>query len=140
MTREELLEAFVEASDIEVPEDLVKAAEERISEELFHHKRYENMARGLLLMPDEIEELLAEVPDIARIEVKTQLVLDQIIEQQSFEVSFEELEAEAEALAERQEISVEAVREWLGEDLAALRSDILIRKAIDFAVSQIAAE
>jgi len=136
MTEEEFLEAFVEASDIEVPEDLVTEAIERLSDEVFHRTRYEYMAQGRILMPYEVEELMADVPALARAEVKAQLVLEQIIEQQAFEVSQDELEAEAEALANRQQMTIAAVKEWLGADLKALRQDILIRKAIDFAINQ----
>lgn len=133
---EELLEAFVEASGIVVPEDLLEEAIEQMTVEVLHRKRYECMAAGRALTSEEIKQFAEKIPSMARNQIKTRLVLEDIIEKQAFEISREELEEEADALAERQHMTVEAVRDFLGEDLASLRDDILIRKAIDYITTQ----
>lgn len=130
--KEKQLEAFVEASDIAVPEDLVQETTERMITEAFHRKRYEYLEKGRMLTPQDVGELVEGIPDAARKHVKTRLVLKAVIEQEKFEVTQAELEREAEFLAQRERMTVEAVKDFLGEDLASLKEDILFKKAIDF--------
>jgi trigger factor len=130
--KNELLEVFVEASDITVPEDLFEETVERMTLEVMHGKRYEYMANGKIFMPEDVEQFAEEIRSLAYTQLKTQLVLEDIIKKEAFEVTTEELENEAKALAERQQMTIEAVRDFLGKELASLKDDILIRKAIDF--------
>lgn len=130
--KEELLEAFVEASNFEVPKDQLEETIAQLTTEILHRKRYEYMAVGQIFMPEDIEQFTEEIRNLAYTQLKTQLVLEDIIEKEAFEVTVEELEEEAQALAERQQLTLEAVKDFLGEDMVSLRKDILIRKAIDF--------
>jgi FKBP-type peptidyl-prolyl cis-trans isomerase (trigger factor) len=130
--KDELLEAFVEASDIVVPEDLFEETVERMTLEVMHGKRYEYMAQGKIFMPEDVEQFTEEIRNLTYTQLKTQLVLENIIEKEAFEVTADELENEAKALAERQQMTIEAVKDFLGEELTSLKDDILIRKAIDF--------
>jgi FKBP-type peptidyl-prolyl cis-trans isomerase (trigger factor) len=130
--KDDLLEAFVEASEIAVPESRFEETVERMTLEVLHGKRYEYLANGKIFMPEDIEQFTEDIRSLAYTQLKTQLVLEDIIEKEAFEVTRDELENEAKALAERQQMTVEAVREFLGEDLASLKDDILIKKAIDF--------
>jgi trigger factor len=126
------LETFVEASDIVVPEDMLAEAVERMTEEAFHQERYKYMARGRIFTPEDFAKLSDEIRHTAHMQVKTQLVLEDVIRQEALEVTRDELEDEAKALAERQQMTVAAVKDVLGADLVSLRDDVLIRKAIDF--------
>ena len=47
------------------------------------------------------------------------------------EVTQEELEEEARAISIRQQMPIEVVRDFFGEDLGPLKDDLLVRKAID---------
>jgi len=42
------------------------------------------------------------------------------------------LEEEAKAIAIRQKVQIEMVKDFLGEDLELLKDDLLVRKAIDY--------
>lgn len=130
--KEELVEAFVEASEIAVPKEQVEEAIARTTIEVLHRKRYEYMAKGRVFRPEDVGQFSEEIKNIAWMQVKTRLVLEDIIEKEGFEVSSDELEEEAKALAKRQQMTIEAVKGFLGEDMASLKDDILIRKAIDY--------
>lgn len=129
---EALLRAFVEESDIIAPQSLVDETAEQMIREFLHVKRYENLAKGLAYIPEDIEQISQEIQNAAHLQIKTQLVLDDIIKTQAFYVTHDELEEEAKALAERQKLPLEAVKDFFGEDMTSLRQDILIKKAIAF--------
>ena len=60
------------------------------------------------------------------------LVLKEIIARENFAVTREELEVEAEAMAQRQNTSVEMIKSFFGEELAMLETDVKQRKAMDW--------
>ena len=67
------------------------------------------------------------------------LVLREIMAAQTIPVTPEELEAEAAAIARRQNTTVAELKRFLGEDLAMLQSDLKKRKAAAWACEQMAA-
>jgi len=129
---EEVIEKYIETFGIEVPEDIIEETIKMMTEQVFHSKRYECMANGVVFMPGDLEKYAEEIQIEAKKLVKTQLVLDYIIEKEAYEVTMGELEEEAAALAERQQVTIETVKDFLGEDLSAIKKDILTRKAIAF--------
>jgi trigger factor len=64
--------------------------------------------------------------------LKTEIILRGIIDAERFEVTMDELETAAQDIADREKITLEMVKDFLGENLEALRNDLLIRKALDF--------
>ena len=70
---------------------------------------------------------------------KEMLVLREIMAAQTIPVTPEELEAEAAAIARRQNTTVAELKRFLGEDLAMLQSDLKKRKAADWVCEQMAA-
>ena len=67
------------------------------------------------------------------------LVLREIMAAQTIPVTQEELEAEAAAIARRQNTTVAELKRFLGEDLAMLQSDLKKRKAAAWVCEQMAA-
>ncbi len=131
--REAILDQVLAANDIQVPQDLVDHEITRMVMELKHKKKYESMMFGGY--SDFMEGELADPRERFREEafklVKTRIVLEGIIAAENFEVSKAELEEEAKVIAVRQQLPVEMVKEFLGEDLELLRDDVLVRKAMD---------
>lgn len=128
-----LFEAVLKAHDVEVPQNLVDDEVRMMVLELNHRLRYESLTSGRYAgftqaeMAGRMEEFREEAFKL----VKTRLVLKRIIEAEHLEVSQEELEEEAKAIAVRQQMPIEMVKGFLGEDLAPLKDDLLMRKAID---------
>ena len=138
-TRDELWREYVAEYDVEVPEERIENELAFIELDLRHRMQYDRLTGGAdHFFPG--RELAAQEEGLraaAMFEAKAPLVLKELIAKLSIEVSHEELEAEAKAMAERQNSSVEAIKYFFGDDLSMLRRDCLERKAIDWAVSQI---
>lgn len=138
MTREDKIRAFVEAYDIEVPAAKVENELNFIMTQLRHGMQYEALSGGELHLDPrgELEAQRAELEKLALFEAKEELVIKDVIAKEGFSVTKEELEAEAEAMAVRQNCTVEMIRGFFGADLAMLERDVKIRKAEDWICEQ----
>ena len=139
MTREGAWSAFVEDYDITVPDERVEEELRVMLMALSHQMQYAVFTTGRdarLPTAEEQEEQLEELRDEAYLAVKEELVLAELLARHDFPVSREELEAEAEAVARRQDVTEEMVRGFFGEDLALLAREIRQRKAVDWVWEQ----
>ena len=129
-----LVEKVVQANHIEVPQDLVDDEVRMMVLELNHQLKYESLASGRYIgftqaeMADRLAEIRAEAFKL----VRTRLALKAIIAAERLKVTTAELEEEAQAIAVRQQMPIEMVKGFLGENLESLRDDLLVRKAIAF--------
>jgi trigger factor len=132
--KDRILEKVLEANDIEVPQNLVDDEVKMMVLEMNHRMKYESMASGgyIEFTQEDVDAYLEEFKAEAFKLVKTRLVLKGIIEAENLEVTKEELNEEAKAISLRQQMSIEMVKDFLGDDLATLKNDLLVRKAIDF--------
>ncbi len=78
-------------------------------------------------MKEKMEEFRRDAYRIA----KTDAVLKDYIQKGSFEISAEELEQEALAMADRLGMDIEVVRAFLGADYGSLRYDLQVQRALD---------
>ena len=132
--KDAIIDKVLEANDIEVPQDLIDEEVKMMVIELNHKMKYESMASGKYIgfMQDDRADRIEKFREEAFKLVKTRLVLKGIIVAENFEVTKEELEEEARAISVRQQMPIEMVKDFLGEDLEPLKDDLLVRKAIDF--------
>lgn len=70
-------------------------------------------------------------------EIKLERVLEEIITRQAFEISPAELDEEVKAVAKRQNMTIEMVENVFGDGLDLLIKDLLTKKAIAYACSQL---
>ena len=103
MTKEEAWRAYVETYDIEVPQDRLEEEIRMIRADLMHQMRYDTMSGGPIHpFPElELEQQKEDIYAAALWEVKSELVMKDLIRTQAITVSKEELEVEAEAMAQR---------------------------------------
>lgn len=132
--KEAVLDRLLEANDIEVPQNLVDDEVNLMILELQHRVKYESLTTGRItrFTQDDLAKQMEEFKEEAFKLVKTRLMLKGIIEAEGFTVTKDELEQEAKAIAVRQQMPVEMVKDFLGQDLEQLKDDLLVRKAIDF--------
>lgn len=128
-----ILDKVLTLNDIEAPQDLVDHELTLMVIEHTHRLKYESMSTGgsYDFMQEDVAELLESFREEAFKLVKTRLVIQGIIEAENFEVTKAELEEEAKIIALRQQISLEMVKDFLGEDFESLKEDLLVRKAFD---------
>lgn len=138
VTREEQIRKFILNYELEVPQYYIDREMNYIQLEMRHRMQYDTLTGGRLhLNPwGELEEMKEELYQAAFYEAKSDLVIKEIIAKQNFIVSKEELEAEAEAMAQRQNCSVDMVRQFFGNDLAMLEGDVKRQKAEKWILTQ----
>ena len=137
-TEDALWRRYVDAYDIDVPEEAIENELSYITLEMRHRMQYDRLTGGdLHLFPaQELAEQEEELRAAAVFEAKEPRVLKAIIADQGITATREELEAEAVAMADRQQTTVEAIRQVFGDDLAMLERDVLERKARQWALTQ----
>ncbi len=138
MTREQAWKQFVENYEIDVPENKVLNEMNLIRMDMRHQMQYDMLTgTETHLFPEmELDQQMDEIRKMAVYEVKSELVMKAVLAKQNFTVTREELEAEAIAMAQRQNTTVEMIKGFFGEDLAMLERDVRERKAMAWAVSQ----
>ena len=136
--RDDLWRQFVADYEIDVPESAIENELAYITLDMKHRMQYDQMSGGgLHLFPQmELAEQEAELREAAEFEAKAPRVLKEIIAQQGITATRDELEAEAQAIAEREGSTIEMVKRFFGEDYALLERDVLERKAMDWACEQ----
>ena len=131
--KEALLEKAAEQSNIHVPKEQVEREYTALVQTAKQRIRYEYMAEGKPFygFPESFYAALESLRVEAYCSVKTELLLQAVIEAEHLEVSREELEKEGLASAKRLEVTPEMARMFYGDDYGLLKKDLLRRKAID---------
>ena len=139
MTREQKWQQFVEDYDIGVPEAKIENEMNLICMQMRQQMQYDMLTgKETHLIPEiELQQQKEEIRKQAIFEVKSQLVMKEVLNMHSFSVTKEELESEAEAIAKRQNTTVEMIKGFFGEDLAMLERDLLERKVLDWVYDRI---
>lgn len=134
MAHEFELEKIAIAKGIEVPEDMLEEEIYMLNVQAAHNRQYANLSgqlsmQELMASSANADEAIEQLKAQALMNLRVDLLLAKTIEEQDFELTTEELEAEAEAMAKRQNTSVDMIKSFFGEDLSGLRRDLLERKA-----------
>lgn len=137
MTKEEAWRDYVEKYDLEVPQDQLEKEIRMIRTDLMHRMRYDTMSGGAIHpFPElELENQKEEIYAAALWEVKSELVMRDLIQTLDITVTKEELESEAKAMAQRQNTTVTEIKRFFGEDLSMLEWDIKKQKAMTLVFS-----
>lgn len=135
---EQAWRAYVDAYEIDVPESAIENELQYITLQMKHNMQYDRLTGGdfHLFPAQELQEQEEDLRAAALFEAKEPRVLKDIIAKQGITVTPEELQVEAEEVAKRQNTTVEALKQFFGEDLAALERDVLSNKARVWALAQ----
>ncbi|MCM3717035.1 trigger factor [Fictibacillus phosphorivorans] len=137
-TRETVIEKASENAEMEIPEAMVNTELDRMVQEFGQRLQMQGMNLDLYYQfSGTSEEALREqMKEDAQKRVRTNLVLEAIVEAENIEVSEEEIDAELSKMAEMYQMEVEQIKQMLamqgGND--AVAADLKVRKAIDFLV------
>ena len=127
------LDQLILESGVQVPQEAVEEEAGTLAMEWAHQQQYEALRTGdfsYMFQSREArqKEFLAQA--LRRLQV--QQLVDDVIAQQNIQITQEELEAEAQAMAERMDVGMDMVRSFFGDDLRMLKRDLQERKALDF--------
>ena len=130
--------AYVLAYDVEVAQEDVEEELYRIRADMKHRMVYAQMtgAETHLFPEMELDQQKDALMEAAVFEVKEPLVLKDLTRKLDVTVTPEELLAEGEAIAKRQNSTLDEVKRFFGKDLAFLERDVRERKIRDWACSQ----
>lgn len=128
-----LLDKIVDINEVEAPQSMVQNEISRMIYELSQYLKYEAMRTGdsSYILQNNMNDHMETIKKEALRLVKINLILKEIIQLEQLEITKEELEEEVNIISIRQEVPVEIVKKFLGEELNMLREDLLIRKAIN---------
>ncbi|MBY6035292.1 trigger factor [Fictibacillus nanhaiensis] len=135
-SRETVIEKASENAEIDIPEAMVNTELDRMVQEFGQRLQMQGMNLDLYYQfSGTSEEALREqMKEDAGKRVRTNLVLEAIVEAENIQVSEEEIDAELAKMSEMYKMDVEQIKQMLamqgGND--AVAADLKVRKAIDF--------
>lgn len=129
---------YVLSYDIEVPQEDVEEELYLVRSDLKHGMIYEQMSGGPVHpFPElELEKQADALMEAAVFEVKEPLVLKALAAQLGIKVTQEELIAEGEAMAKRENSTLDEVKRFFGQDLAFLEREVRDNKIREWACAQ----
>lgn len=135
---EERWRAYVLAYDVEVAQEDVEEERYRVRADMKHRMIYAQMtgAESHPFPEMELEGQKDALVEAALFEAKEPLVLKDLTRKLDVTVTPEELLAEGEAIAARQNSTLDEVKRFFGKDLTFLERDVRERKIRDWACSQ----
>ncbi|HPO73793.1 MAG TPA: trigger factor [Armatimonadota bacterium] len=136
--RDQLVEQVVSRSEVHFPEVLVQEQTAEMLRRQASELERQNLTIDDFLRSREIDfpTYERELREDARRRIRTQLVLEQIAEQEKIEVTDEEIDQEIERMASSAGVSSSAIRAAFEKQnsLAGLRTSIFFRKVVDLLV------
>ena len=144
ISKEGAIRKFIQQYEIEVPQELVEEEFKLCILDMKHKLVYGQMTGSSRMNPLEqaqaLEEAQEELREVAYLTVKEDLVMRELLKQDRFRATAEELEAYGQAMAQRQKTTMEMIRKFFGEDLHLLESDVRRQKADAWIYEQMTAE
>lgn len=132
--KDAVLGKLVEATEVEIPEAMIKDEIDRQIQEMNQQLSYQGLSINQYLqytgkaMNDFVDELRPE----AEKAIKTRLVVAGVVEAEGVEISEEELEEEIKVMAIQYQMTADKVKELLGDDMMKyLIKDLKAKKAIE---------
>ena len=128
----EAVEKATANAEVEVPSCMI---ENRVNNQIEDYRQQLShsgiqLEQYLQYMGKTLESMKEDLTERAAVEVKQMLVLEAIAKDAAIEVSDEELDEELQSLADQYKMSVEEIKERLGENLQYQIDNLKIRKAV----------
>ncbi len=130
-----VIEKIYEANDFDVPgamveteiDDMLNAFDQQLQSQGMNFQTY------IQYIGKDISEFREEVRDDAFKRVKTRMLVTAIADQEDFEVTEADVDAEIESMANQYGMDVDNLKEILkGENIKMIEGDIKVKKAIEF--------
>lgn len=131
---EAVLSEIAELAGVEIPQEEIDREANLLMRGYLARMRYQSFSGGnytthLLEVYQQRDELVERFQKQAVCELLEEAILRAVISNEQLALTREELEAEGQAIALRQNTTFDEVKRFMGEDLSMLRSDLLKRKA-----------
>ena len=134
----ETVRAVCDNCEIDIPESMVQNEVEQMADDQAARMSNQGIALDMYLqyVGQSMEEFKKSLEPMARVRVKSSLVIEKITEKLDPEVTAEEYEEELKTIANSYKIDVEEVKKSIGEDSAFLKDSIKARKTVEYLASK----
>ncbi len=136
---EELMEELIKITSVDVPEVMVeRVIDERVSSYSQNFQQQGiSMDQYLRMLNTNMEDFRDSLKDDAEKVVITRLAMDEIVRQEDFDVSEEEIKEEAEKIADKyfgqdEKQKEEMIKFMVDSQDERMKQDLIYRKAVDF--------
>ena len=129
------IEKLIEASEMEIPEPMIKLQQERMMEDFDMRLSYQGLKldQYLQITKQSREDMMEQMKPDAITRIKSSLVVEAVAEAEKFEVTDEEIDEEMKKMAEAYQLDIEKFKELAGEkEIDSVRHDLKNRKAVKF--------
>ena len=136
---EAVIDAIIKDSEMNIPEAMLLTQQRQIVDDFARRLQMQGMSieqyfqfTGLT-----VDKMLEQVRPNAERRIQSRLVLEAVAQAENIEVSEEDYEAELQKMADAYSMKVEEIEDMVGEfEQKAIKSDIKIKKAVDFVVAE----
>ena len=136
--RESLIKQVTESAEVDIPEEMVDTELNQMMQEFEQRLQMQGMAleQYFQFSGQTEDELKEQMKEDAFMRVKTNLVLEAVLEKEELEVSEEDIDAELTEMASMYKMEKDQILGMLGGNPDVLKEDLKIKKAINFLVEE----
>ena len=127
------IEKLIEASEMELPEPMIRLQQERMLEDFDMRLSYQGLKldQYLQITKQTREEMMEQMKPEAITRIKSSLVVEAVADAENIEVGDEEVEEEIKKMAEAYQLDVEKFKELAGDkEVDSIKRDLKNRKAV----------
>ena len=136
---QKVIEAIIADAKMDIPEAMVVSQQRQMAEDFAQRLQMQGLSIEQYFQFTGLtgETFLAQMKPQAENRIKTRLVLEAVAAAENMVVSDEEYKDELKKMAEAYQMEVEKIEEMIGSyEEKGIKSDISIRKAVDFVVAE----
>ena len=134
----ETVRAICDNCEIDIPESMVQNEVEQMADDQAARMSNQGIALDMYLqyVGQSMDEFKKSLEPMARVRVKSSLVIEKITEKIDPEVTDEDYNEELAQIANSYKIDVEEVKKSIGEDSAFIKDSIRARKTVEYLASK----
>ena len=134
----ETVRAICDNCEIDIPESMVQNEVEQMADDQAARMSNQGIALDMYLqyVGQSMDEFKKSLEPMARVRVKSSLVIEKITEKINPEVTDEDYNEELSQIANTYKIDVEEVKKSIGEDSAFIKDSIRARKTVEYLASK----
>lgn len=136
---DKVIDAVIEGASMDIPAAMVETQQRQIVDDFAQRLQMQGLSLDQYFQFTGLtrETFFEQVKPQAEKRIKTRLVLEAVAEAEKFEVTDEEYKAELQKMADSYSMKIEEIEDMVGEfEQKAIKSDIKIKKALDFVVAE----
>lgn len=132
--QEAVLTKIAEATEMELPEPMIKYNQEKMFEEFGQNLMYQGikMDQYLALMGTTKEQMLEQIKPDAIKRIKNGLILEAVVDAENITATDEEYDEELKIMAESYQMEIDKLKELIGDnEKDSIKKDIAVKKALE---------